>query len=130
VSDEVGARAHLEAVREGDVALAIRGAIALGMSLLQRGEMAQSGGWLARAGRLIEESGYDGVERGPPPHPGRLAGADVGRPAQRFATFEQVAAIADRFGDRDLAALGGSAGAVADRAWSRSSAASRCSTRR
>ena len=41
-----GARAHLEAVRTGDVALAIRSAYGVGMELMQRGEMAQSGGWL------------------------------------------------------------------------------------
>ena len=63
-STATGARAHLEAVREGDVERGVRCAIALGMQMLQRGDMAQAGGWLARAGRLIEETGYDGVERG------------------------------------------------------------------
>ena len=59
-----GARAHLEAVRTGDVGLAIRSAYGMGMESIQRGEMAQGGGWLARGARLVEETGYDGVEPG------------------------------------------------------------------
>ena len=38
---------------------------------MQRGEMAQAGGWLARAARLVEETGYDGSERGSLLDPGR-----------------------------------------------------------
>ena len=43
------ARAHLEAVRAGDTGLALRAAYGLGMALIQRGDMAQGSGWLARA---------------------------------------------------------------------------------
>ena len=57
-------RAHVEAVRGGEVGRAARCAIWLGMVLVQRGEMAQASGWFGRAARLIEEAGYDGVERG------------------------------------------------------------------
>jgi DNA-binding NarL/FixJ family response regulator len=102
----VGARAHLEAVRAGNTELAVRVAVSLGMSLMQRNEMAQAGGWLARAGRLIEETGYDGPERGRLLIPEALRSLMSGDPGAAFATFEQVAAIADRFGDRDLATLG------------------------
>ena len=102
----IGARAHLEAVRDGKVELAIRGAISLGMALMQRNEMAQAGGWLARAARLIEETGYDGSERGRLLIPEALRSLMSGDPTTAFATFEQVAAIADRFDDRDLATLG------------------------
>ena len=105
-SDEVGARAHRGAIRNGDGELAIRGAISLGMSLMQRGEMAQAGGWLARAARLIDDSGYDGVERGRLLIPEALGALMSGDAATALATFEQVAAIAERFGDRDLTALG------------------------
>src|SRR4249919_1282677 len=45
------ARAHVEAVRTGDVGLGIRSAYGLGMESIQRGEMAQGGGWLARGAR-------------------------------------------------------------------------------
>jgi DNA-binding CsgD family transcriptional regulator len=102
----IGARAHLEAVRDGQVELAIRGAISLGMALMQRNEMAQAGGWLARAARLVEETGYDGPERGRLLIPDGLRSLMSGDPVTAFATFEQVAAIAERFGDRDLAAFG------------------------
>ena len=95
-----------EAVQDGKVELAIRGAISLGMSLIQRNEMAQASGWFARAARLIEETGYDGPERGRLLIPEALRSMMSGDPATAFATYEQVAAIADRFGDRDLATFG------------------------
>ncbi len=101
-----GARAHLEAIREGEIERGVRCATWLGMALMQRGEMAQAGGWLARSARLIEESGYDGVERGSLLVPHALQALMTGDPAAAFATFEQVAAIADRFGDQDLRTLG------------------------
>ncbi len=48
-SVEVGARAHLEAVRRATSGSRSAPRIGLGMALMQRGEMAQAGGWLARA---------------------------------------------------------------------------------
>jgi DNA-binding NarL/FixJ family response regulator len=105
-STAIGARSHLEAVRTGNHELAIRVAVSLGIWMMQRNEMAQAGGWLARAGRLIEETGYDGPELGRLLIPEALGSLVSGDPATAFATFEQVAAIADRFGDRDLAAFG------------------------
>ena len=127
----IGARAHLEAVREGEVELAVRGAISLGMELMQRNEMAQAGGWLARAARLIEETGYDGSERGRLLVPAALRSLMSGDPATAFATFEQVAAIADRFGDRDLATLGRlGRGQSLDRDERGPARSRRCSTRR
>jgi len=101
-----GARAHLEAIREGDVERGVRCAISLGLVSMQRGDMAQAGGWLARAARLIEETGYDGVERGRLLIPQGLRSLMSGEPAAAFAIFEQVAAIADRFDDSDLRTLG------------------------
>jgi len=99
-------RGHLEAVRVGDIGRAARCAIWLGMALIQRGEMAQGGGWIARAARLMEERGYDGVERGLVLIPQALGMLLAGEPSGAFATFEQAAAIADLFGDPDLATLG------------------------
>ena len=65
------------------VELAIRVAFSLGMDLMQRNEMAQAGGWLARAARLIEETGYDGSERGGLLIPEALRSLHVGRPGDR-----------------------------------------------
>src|SRR6476659_4432597 len=101
-----GARAHLEAVRVGDVALALRAANGLGMESLQRGEIAQGSGWLARAARLAEETGYEGVERGAMRIPEALQALMGGRPAEALAIFEDVAATADRYHDTDLATMG------------------------
>ncbi len=101
-----GARAHLEAVRTGDVALALRAAYGVGMELIQRGEMAQGGGWLARAGRLVEETGYEGVEVGSLLIPQALQALMAGRPADAFEVFERVAAIAERFDDAELRTFG------------------------
>jgi len=101
-----GARAHLEAVRAGDIALALRAAYGVGMELMQRGEMAQSGGWFARAGRLVEESGYDGVEVGSLLIPQALQTLMGGQPDAALGIFEQVAAIADRFDDAELRVFG------------------------
>jgi DNA-binding CsgD family transcriptional regulator len=101
-----GARAHVEAVRAGDVALALRAAYGVGMELMQRGEMAQSGGWLARAGRLAEETDFDGVERGTLLIPQALQTLIAGQPAAALEIFEQVAAIAERFDDAELRTFG------------------------
>lgn len=100
------ARAHLEAVRIGDIGLAIRAAYGAGMELMQRGEMAQAGGWLARAGRLAEETGYDGVELGSLLIPQALQSLMAGRADDASALFEQVSAIAERFHDTDLGTMG------------------------
>jgi len=101
-----GARAHLEAVRAGDIGLAIRAAFGIGLELIQRAEMAQGSGWLARAGRLADETAYDGVELGSLLIPQALQALTAGHAADAMAIFEQVAIIADRFHDPDLAAMG------------------------
>ena len=103
---ELWGRAHHEAIRSGEVILAARQAFWVGMMLAQRGDMAVGGGWLSRAARLVEESRIDCVERGFILIPQALRLLDAGDPAAGFAIFEQAAAIAERFGDPDLATLG------------------------
>jgi DNA-binding CsgD family transcriptional regulator len=101
----IAARGHVEALREGRTELAIRAAISVGLLTVQRGEMAQAAGWFARAGRLIEETGYDGRERGRLLILEGLRSLGSGDPVGAIATFEAMAAIAERFGDRDLATM-------------------------
>ena len=66
-STAAGARAHLEAVRTGDIGLAIRSRV-----LARDGSTCSAARWPRQAAgspaaaRLIEETGYDGVERGCP----------------------------------------------------------------
>ena len=100
------ARAHLEALRIGESELAIRAARVLGTVMFQRGEFAQGGGWLARAARVVEDSGYDGPELGHLRIAEALRALMSGDAGTSLATFEEVAAIAARFGDRDLEAFG------------------------
>jgi DNA-binding CsgD family transcriptional regulator len=99
---EVLGRAHKEAIGGGDQVGAARQAFRLGMILANRGDMAVAGGWLGRAARLVEESGIDCVERGYVLVPQGLGQLDGGDPAGALATFEGIAAIAERFGDVDL----------------------------
>ena len=64
VSATVGRPCVRRFVGHGELTRAARCAFWLGMRLLELGEMAQGGGWLARAQRLVDESGEDCVERG------------------------------------------------------------------
>lgn len=97
-------RAHHEAIREGQTTRAARVAFWLGFGMMDRGELAQASGWLARGGRLVEDL-PDAVEHGYLQMPTGLGQLDTGDFAEAFATFEVVGAIADRFADADLDAL-------------------------
>jgi hypothetical protein len=64
-SAELWERLHRELLRDGQVERAARSAFWLAFGLLNRGEAALGGGWIARAGRLLDEAGCgDCVERG------------------------------------------------------------------
>lgn len=106
-SADTWARAHQACRRSGEVPRAVRCAYWLGLGLVLRGEFAQAAGWLARAERLLDEGGYDCVERGylldAVAH-GQLLDGDA---AAALATSERVAKIAQRFADADLAAFAG-----------------------
>jgi ATP/maltotriose-dependent transcriptional regulator MalT len=99
-------RAHKAAVREGDIARAVRHAFHLAMGFGQRGDFAQAGGWFARAAGLAEALGPDSIERGYLLIPQALRALDSGDPSGAFAFFDEAAAIAERFDDPDLSALG------------------------
>ena len=103
-SIDLWARAHHECVRLGDSVGAARCALRLGTELLLMGEMARGGGWLARAGRIVEEGDLDGVEQGWLLVPAALQCFDED-PTAAHATFGRAAEIGDRFGDPDLVAL-------------------------
>ncbi|MEO6207447.1 MAG: LuxR C-terminal-related transcriptional regulator [Candidatus Limnocylindrales bacterium] len=99
-------RAHHEAMRTDDVLGAARMAFRVGMALAGRGDMAVGGGWLARAARLVEESGLDCVERGWVLVPQALRLLEGGDAAAGLEVFDRIAVIAERFADPDLDALG------------------------
>ena len=102
---ELLARAHQGWLDEDDVARAARSALQLSFDLLFKGEQARAGGWLARAQRLLDEHGLDGVERGYLLFPQAIRAFYGGDPATAHRLFSEAAAIADRFHDPDLAAL-------------------------
>jgi DNA-binding NarL/FixJ family response regulator len=98
-------RAHQDAVRQGHPERAAYLAFWLGFGLLDRGEIAQGSGWLARAGRLLEDR-PESVEHGYLLLPSALQSLDAGDAPAALATFEQIAGIAERFNDADLTAFG------------------------
>ena len=105
--DEVLARAHQEWQRLGGAERAARCAFWLAFGLLNRGELARGGGWLARARRLLDDGQLDCVEQGYLLLPTAIQRLVEGDAATAYATFGQAAKIGDRFGDRDLSTLAG-----------------------
>jgi DNA-binding NarL/FixJ family response regulator len=101
-SDDIATRAHHEYLLLGEPARAARAAFWLGMSLFNRGEMSRSGGWMARAKRVLDEYGQECAERGYLMVPTALMTIDGGDPQGGFAIFEQVGKIGERFGDQEL----------------------------
>jgi DNA-binding CsgD family transcriptional regulator len=105
-SSDIRARAHQEFLNRGDVERAVRSAFWLGFGLLNRGEQARGGGWIARARRLLEEGQRDCAERGYLLLPVALQHIGEGDYARAALTFDQAARIGLRFGEPDLVALG------------------------
>jgi DNA-binding CsgD family transcriptional regulator len=103
---DVGARAHHEFLRRGEVARAVRCAFWLGFSLIEQGDEARGGGWLARARRLLDDAQLDCVEQGYLLFAGALQALLQGDTVAAGAGFDEVARIGGRFKDPDLLALG------------------------
>ncbi|WP_159942877.1 MULTISPECIES: LuxR C-terminal-related transcriptional regulator [unclassified Nocardiopsis] len=99
------ARAHRAFLDRSEVAPAVRCAFWLAMVLMNRGEQAQASGWFSRAHALLDRHGLDVVERGYLLVPAAMRALREGDPAEAGARGERAAAIAERFGDTDLAAL-------------------------
>lgn len=105
-SAEAWARAHRAHLEAGRTERAVRCAFWLAFGLLQRGERARGGGWVARAERLLEECGPDCVERGYLLIPLGLRAIGEGDGRAAYDAFCRAAEIGERFEDPDLAALG------------------------
>jgi len=105
-SADVWARGHRESLTLGDPVGAARCAIWLGITLLLRGDEARAAGWLARAGRLLDDERLECVEQGYLLVPAGLEHLAKGDPATGHATFTRAAEIGERFGDPDLVAFG------------------------
>jgi DNA-binding CsgD family transcriptional regulator len=104
-SIEVWERAHHGLLSRGDVERAARCAGWLVFVLLNGGEFARGGGWLARARRLLDDGQRDCAERGHLLVPVAFQHAFEGDWPTAHAISGQAAEIGDRFGDIDLVTL-------------------------
>ena len=107
VGDALGAlqRAQQLHARRGDHRRAARDAFWLGFLLLNRGELAQGSGWLARARRLLEHEPPDCAEQGYLLVPAALEQLLGGEHAAAQLTAARAAGIGRQAGDADLVAL-------------------------
>jgi len=103
---ELLTRAHHESLGRGDAPFAARCAFWAGLQLINKGDMAQAGGWFARGHRVLEDGEHDCVERGYLLIPSGVQSLFGGDAAPAHSIFEEAAAIGRRFGDRDLMTLG------------------------
>jgi DNA-binding NarL/FixJ family response regulator len=99
------ARAHQEFMTRGHPERAARSAFWLAFGLLHKGERARGAGWLARARRLLDESGLECAERGYLLLPAGMERIGAGDLQSAYTCFCEAADIAERFGDADLTAL-------------------------
>lgn len=99
-------RAHQAHLEVGEQAAAVRCAFWLGFGLLQRGEMAQGSGWIARARSLVEDGDLVCAEAGYLLLPAGLMAMGGGDHETALELFEQARTAGQRFDDPDLAALG------------------------
>jgi len=99
-------RAHHVYVGMGASQQAARAAVYLGINLALLGDVGQAGGWFARAQRLVEREETDCAERGYLLLPVALRHEAAGEYARTAQAAREAAAIGERFGDRDLFALG------------------------
>jgi len=104
-STDVWTRAHHERLNAGDAPRAARCAFWLAFALLNKGELARSSGWVARARRLLDEGRHDCVERGYLLWPAALEHMFSGDAAAAHATFGEATKIGERFADTDLVVL-------------------------
>jgi DNA-binding CsgD family transcriptional regulator len=84
---------------------ALRCAFWLGFGLMQRGDVAQGGGWLAQAGHLASERDLDCAERGYLLVPAALMSLNSGALDDALDQFEQAGVVAEQFDDDDLRAF-------------------------
>ena len=84
---------------------AARAAVWLVLDLMERGDVAQASGWIARIRRLLTDVGRDCAEQGFALLPDGLRAVAQGDIEGALAILDRVAAIGERFGDSDLLAF-------------------------
>jgi ATP/maltotriose-dependent transcriptional regulator MalT len=98
-------RAHVAALRAGDLRPAVRYAFQLVQNLAQRGEWAQAGGWIGRVTRLLDQLPQDCPEQVMPLVPAALQARGSGDYDTALRLFEQIADSAARFKEPELSAM-------------------------
>jgi len=98
---ELLARIHQAHLDAGNIRRAARFAFWLGFIALNEGQHAQSNGWLARAGRLLEDQ-ETCAEHGYLLIPAGIRSARGGEIQTAIAAFLRAAKIGKQFADRDL----------------------------
>jgi DNA-binding CsgD family transcriptional regulator len=98
-------RAHNRHLERGETKRAVRAAIWIGMNLAFRGAIAPANGWLGRAQRLLDSEPGDSVEQGYLMIPAVFRREASGEFEAAAALAAEAAAIAERFGDRDLLSM-------------------------
>jgi DNA-binding CsgD family transcriptional regulator len=104
-SVDLWATAHHDCVRHVDVARAARCAFWLAFILLNRGELAQGGGWVDRAQRLLDDGEVDCVERGYLRYCSALRFVFEGDVVPAQAGFNEAVEIGSRFNNSQLTTL-------------------------
>jgi serine/threonine protein kinase len=103
-STDLWARAHQEYLARDDPAQAARSALWLAFGMLARGNMAPAGGWLARAGRVLDGVG-ECAEQGFLLALNAIPTMFGGNPAGALEMFGRAAQVGDRFRDANVATL-------------------------
>ncbi|HMG41515.1 MAG TPA: helix-turn-helix transcriptional regulator [Acidimicrobiales bacterium] len=98
-------QAHHAHVRRGDRERAARCAFWLALGLLLRGDVAQGGGWLTRAERLVADDTRESVAAGLIRVPMVLEALEGGDAKRAYELAGEVVDLARRLGDPDLLAL-------------------------
>lgn len=104
-STDLWVRVHNDLLDRGEVVRAAGCAFWVVFGLINKGETARAGGWLARAQRLLDDGQDECVEQGYLLLPVALQSLGKGEAESASATFERAAKIGERFGDLDLTAL-------------------------
>ena len=99
-------RVHYSNLDAGEVPRAARCTWWIGLNLLMRGEAAPASGWFARGERLLERDELDCVERGYLRLAVMLQHFADGDFEAAHALAADAVKIGERFGDRDLVAMG------------------------
>ncbi|MBT2554543.1 helix-turn-helix transcriptional regulator [Arthrobacter sp. ISL-5] len=103
---DILARAHLKYLADGDYPAAARCAAWTGMNLILLGEPARSGGWLARARRIVEDLPEPCPVEGLLFVPAGLGALYQGDGVAAAEAFTRAADLGRERGDADTAALG------------------------